>query len=353
MNYRPGSEFKTVHDFDGARAALRPAERLAEVRRRAENFRARLLAQDNVRYYRSIDLVAAPYPVRYGLRDATTALTPYLNLMNRLFVVQYDTRAGVKTLLFSPSDTATEAEPPFIGEFAGVGVPLLEKVMVPFRRTVEEALTLTGISPAQVDYIAYDHLYAQDLRRWLGTHGRKGYFPNAKLLVMRAEWEAVQAPLPTQAMWHCPGGAADVDVQKVILLDQSVELGDGLALIHTPGHTEGNMSLVAKTPDGLLVTSANGIAADSYAPLASQISGVRDHAKRHALEVIMNSNTLECANDQYLSMVVEKTIAGPAKENPEFFNVVPSSELAANLIFPGLKPTFRFGERSYGTPLTV
>ncbi len=353
MNNRPGSEFTPISDFDNARASLRPADRLAEVCRRAEIFRARFLAQSNVRYYRSLDLVAAPYPVRYGLRDAATALTPYLSLMNRLFVIQYDTQSGVKTLLFSPSDIETEAEPPFISEIAGVGVPLLEKVMVPFRRTVEEALALTGISPTQIDYIAYDHLYAQDLRKWLGTHGRKGYFPNAKLLVMRSEWEAIQAPLPTQAMWHCPGGSESVDVQKVILLDTSMQLGDGIALVHTPGHTEGNMSLVAKTPDGLLVTSENGISADSYAPLASQIPGVRDYAKRHNLHVIMNANTLESANDQYISMVMEKAIAGPVKDQPEFCNVIPSSELTANLIFPGLKPTFRFGERQYGTPLTL
>lgn len=350
--YRPGSEFSAISDFDGARDALRPAERLAEVQRRAEIFRARMLTHSNVLYYRSINLVAAPYPVRYGLRDATNVLTPYMNILNRLFVIQYETRVGVKTLLFSPSDTTANAETPFFRQLAGTRMrPLLEKVLVPFRRTVEEALAMTGISPAQVDYVSYDHLHTQDVRKWLGTHGRKGYFPNAKLLVMRREWEAAKGLLPSQALWYCPDGIADVDAQKVLLLDSSVQLGAGVALLHTPGHTEGNHSLVAKTPDGLLVTSENGIAADSYAPLASEIPGVREHAKRYGLDVIMNANTLEGSNDQYISMVMEKTIAGPAQGHPGFFNVVPSSELMHNAFFPGLRPTFSFGELAYGTPV--
>ena len=349
---RHGSEFTAIDDFSGARAAAAPAERLAEVRRRAQAFREKMLRENNVVYYRSIDLVTAPYPVKYGLRDAASVATPYMNILNRLFVIQYQTPAGIRTLLFSPSDIEANAATPFFRHLADNRLrPLLEKVLVPFRRTVEEALAMTGISPAQVDYISYDHLHTQDVRKWLGTKGRKGYFPNAKLLVMRREWESTMALLPTQAMWYCPDGIADVDQQKVILLDGDTRLGDGVALVQTPGHTEGNHSLVAKTPDGLLVTSENGVSADSFAPLKSRIPGVRDYAQRYGVEVIMNANTLEDSNDQYISMVMEKTIAGPAKDNPDFCNVVPSSELTPNLFFPGLKPTFSFGELTFGSPV--
>lgn len=350
-HYRPGSEIRPIDDFLGARAAPAPAERLAEVRRRALAFRERMLAGGEVVYYRSINLITAPYPVRYGLRDAARVATPYMNIFNRLFVVQYRTDAGIKTLLFSPSDIDGNAATPFFHHLADNRLrPLLERVLVPFRRSVEDALAMTGISPSQVDYISYDHLHTQDLRKWLGTRGRKGYFPNARLLVMREEWDAVQGLLPMQSMWYCPGGA-DIPAQKVIVLDTDAQLGEGVALVRTPGHTEGNHSLVARTPDGLMVTSENGVCADSYAPLASRIPGVRDYAARYGVEVIMNANTLENSNDQYISMVLEKTIAGPAKANPDFFNFVPSSELTPNPFFPGLKPTFSFGELEFGTPV--
>ena len=101
-------------------------------------------------------------------------------------------------------------------------------------------------------------------------------------------------------------GIDGVDPNKVILLDSSVMLGKSVALVQTPGHTEGNHSLVVNTPEGLYVTSENGISADCYAPGKSGIKGVRDFSSRTGMEVVLNGNTLEGALDQYLSMVLEK-----------------------------------------------
>lgn len=139
-------------------------------------------------------------------------------------------------------------------------------------------------------------------------------------------------------------------MDRIVLLKGSVQLGQGVALVRSPGHTEGNHSLVAHTPDGLLVTSENGVSADSYAPIHSEIPGVRSYTEQTGMEVVMNGNTLENSLDQYISMVVEKTIAGPSKRDSRFCNFVPSSELTPYWGFPGLKPTFSFGELSYGNP---
>ncbi|MEQ1515042.1 MAG: hypothetical protein ABL931_00975, partial [Usitatibacteraceae bacterium] len=348
----PSREISAITDFDGARVDAAPAARLAEVRLRAGQFRKKMLAESDVLYYRSINLITVPYPVGYGLRDAAKCLSPFMNIFNRLFVVQYRSTTGVKTLLFSPSDIVADEKTPYFQTLLNTPLrPLLEKVLVPFRRTVEEALALTGIRPDQVDYISYDHLHTQDVRKWMGSNGSAGYFPNAKLLVMRQEWESAKALLPMQAMWYCPNGISGLDPARVVLLDSSVRLGDGVALVHTPGHTEGNHSLVAKTPEGLMVTSENGVSADSYSPRASKIGGVRAFAERYGVDVIMNANTLENSNDQYISMELEKAIAGPANRNPAFYNIVPSSELTPNFFFPGLKPTFSFGELEFGRPV--
>lgn len=43
-------------------------------------------------------------------------------------------------------------------------------------------------------------------RTGLGDGTREGYFPNAKLLVTRQEWESVHGLLPIQADWYCPEG---------------------------------------------------------------------------------------------------------------------------------------------------
>jgi hypothetical protein len=66
------------------------------------------------------------------------------------------------------------------------------------------------------------------------------------------------------------------------------------------------------------------------------------------MEVILNGNTLEGGLDQYISMVQEKEIAGPSARNPDFYNVVPSSELTHYWGFPGIRSTFTFGPLEFG-----
>jgi hypothetical protein len=338
--------------FEKSRIDSHPKSRLECVRRSALNFREHMLGLNTpVSFYKSIDLIRAPYPTRYGLLNAAKVASPYMHIMNRLFIIQYQTPAGLKTLLFSPSDIDANGETPFFKDLSigwGALGSAVEKFMAPIYNRVEDALAEIGIAPEDIDYISYDHLHTQDVRKWLGSNGQAGLFPNAKLLVMRQEWASAQSLLPPQAQWYCPNGINGVDEDRVVLLDGSVMLGDSVALVHSPGHTEGNHSLVANTPDGLLVTSENGISADSYSPLHSAIPGVKEYAKRNAMEVILNGNTLEGGLDQYISMVMEKTIAGPNKRSPDFSNVVPSSELTAYWGFPGIKPTFYIGSLEFG-----
>jgi len=96
------------------------------------------------------------------------------------------------------------------------------------------------------------------------------------------------------------------------------------------------------------VTSENGVGADAYAPHRSGIPGIRKYAEDTGQEVILNSNTLERGLDQYISMVQEKEVAGKSQRNSDFYNVFCSSELTGYWMFPGIKPTFYFGETEFG-----
>lgn len=340
--------------FDGIRDSSHPATRLAAARSAALKLREEMQAGKAVRYYQTVDLIRVPYPTRYGLLNACTVPTPFMHILNRLFIVQFDSPTGLKTLLFSPSDVDGNRETPYFKRLAESFGPewlraRTEGLMAPVINRVESAMAQVGLTPNDIDYISYDHLHTQDLRRWLGCHGRSGIFPRAKLLVMAQEWHSTQALLPPQRDWYCPGGIDGIDPGKIVMLKKSALLGDGVALVVTPGHTEGNHSLVANTPAGLLVSSENGVCADSFSPLNSAIPGVRAYAKATGMEVILNGNTLEGGLDQYISMVMEKTIAGPCQQNPDFYNFVPSSEMTAYWALPGLKPTFGFGALKFGT----
>lgn len=66
------------------------------------------------------------------------------------------------------------------------------------------------------------------------------------------------------------------------------------------------------------------------------------------MEVVLNGNTLEKGLSQYISMIVEKTIAGPSQRDKNFPNVVSSSELSWYWLFPDIVPSFTFGQIKHG-----
>lgn len=349
---------QTINDFDEVRQSPLPQERLKAARKKAEAFRERFMDEPCVAYYQSADMVRVPYPTWYaysGVYTQSTYKFPYLHILNRIFIIQYyDFLGELKTLLFSPSDIDADRETPFFKRLTDKmpNWSPLENLVAPITRDVTQALAEIGLTPADIDYISYDHLHTQDVRQWLGSKTadveREAYFPNAKLLVHEKEWQSARGLLPLQAEWYCPNGIEGVDPNKVITFTSSLHLGKGLALIHTPGHTEGNHSLVARVPDGIRVTSENGVGADAYAPMNSKVNAIRSYAKKTGMEVILNGNTLEDSTDQYISMVIEKTIAGPSK-NPDFPNCASSSEATPYWLLPGNKVSHLIGEAKFGS----
>jgi hypothetical protein len=347
---------RALTDFDDARNHAVPQDRLREVRRRALALRERFMDEPQAVFYRSFDLIRAPYPVYYaytGVFAQNGFKFPLVHLLNRMFVVQYKDYDGrLRTLILSPSDHEANFETPFFKRLGKSTPKALIPLLAPVYNTVQSALAKCGIAPAQVDYISYDHLHTQDVRQWLGTRGTPGYFPNAKLLVHRQEWASAGGLLPCQADWYCPNGIEGIDPLRVIAFEGSLQLGPGVALVHTPGHTEGNHSLAVRVPDGIRVSSENGVGVDAYEPKNSRVNAIRRYALASGVEVILNGNTLEGSNDQYISMVLEKTLAGPSV-NAEFPNCAPSSERTPYWLFPGDKVSALFGETQFGTPVIV
>ena len=344
------SHYTPISSFDGSRNALGQQARVEDTRAAALDFRKQMLAGPKVRYFESFDLIKVVYPCRYGLRNAYSAerLNEYLHITNRLFVVQYDTPTGLKTLLVSPSDHERGGETPFFRRVQDTTPKFIVDRIVTRYASVPEVLERIGLKPEDVDYITYDHLHTQDLRRWLGTDDEPALFPNAKLLVHFREWASARDLNPYQADWFPPLGLVGISEDKLVQFDGSVMLGDGVALGHTPGHTEGNHSIVVHTNEGLWVTSENGISVDAYAPRLSTIWGVAKYAKTIGSEVIINGNTLEDSVDQYISMVQELTIAGPSQRDPRYPNVFPSSELTPCWMFPGTRPSFQVKHAVHG-----
>lgn len=337
---------RPLHVFDAAAAEPQAGQRVEALRTAAARWRDDFMASGMPLAVRSCELITLPYVTAYAFWHAIRHPSPYLMFTNRMQVVRYLDADGVRrTLLWNPTDFDRAAEVPFYRRLrAQYGEWLSWNVLVTKHASVPTWLARLGVDPAEVDYLAFDHLHTQDLRGWLGPGG---LFPRATLLVQAAEWRVYERLHPLQAWWYIPEARDGVPDHRVALLPGDVVLGAGAALLATPGHTQGNQSLALHTPRGVFVSSENGVCVDNYAPQHSRLPGLRDYAAT-GQEVVLNGNTLEGSLDQYASMVKEKALAGPHPDDPRFPNFFSSSELTPHWLFPGLAPTLIQRQPGFG-----
>jgi hypothetical protein len=354
---------RPIPEFDGVHDVWPRGERLAAVRQAATTYKARFKAQGQVRAVKSVDIAAAPYPVNYAFHDAVSVPTlPLISMINRMIVVQYDDWNGTpRTLVFEPTVPAGSAEAPFYRNLQKVmgkvpGSKFFEKVVLKYYNEPGDVLAKVGLSADDIDFCTFDHLHVQDPRMILGSteiidgesEPRKPLFGDAKMLVHSRELATLQSLHPMQWAWYVAGGLGGIDPNKFATFDSDIELGPGIALLWTPGHTDGNHSLVLNTPDGVWVSSENGISLDNWQPELSKIPGVRKYHEEFGREICPNANTLEDSLDQYDSMIKEKTLADPCKDDPRWLQILPSTELAQWKRFWPVLPTYTHGGIEYG-----
>ncbi len=356
---------RAIPEFDGVHDVWPRGKRLAAVREAAAAYKARFKSQGQIHAVRSVDVATAPYPTGFAFHFAAIAPhVPVISLMNRMTVVEYDDFAGERrVLVFEPTVTAGSAEAPFyrflleLGEKVplGLGLRLTEAAYLKYYNEPADALRKLGLSPVDIDYVTFDHLHVQDPRMLLGSSmvipgeaaPRTPIFSRAKLLAQTREVATFEALHPMQWAWYVEGGMDGVDPGSVITFDGDIELGVGVTLMWTPGHTDGNHSLVVNTPDGVWVSSENGVAGDNWQPELSKIPGVKGYSKRYGREVLPNANTFEDSLDQYDSMVKEKILADPCKADPRWLQIQPSSELVAWRRFWPVAPGITHGGLNY------
>lgn len=359
MTATESTALRPISEFDGVHQIWPRGKRLDAVRAAAQSYRERFLGQGQVKSVKSFDIAAAPYPARFAFQGYSLNINPFISIINRMFVIQFEGFDGeLKTLVWEPTVAAGSAEAPFYHQLQRFSRRLgVESLFVDYYDDPDHVLPRLGLTNDDVDYISFDHLHVQDLRMILGssepiageTAPRQPLFPNAKLLVHRKELGTFESMHPMQWAWYVENGTDGVPEDRLEIFDGDVELGVGVSLLWTPGHTDGNHSLVLNTQDGVWVSSENGMAADSWQPELSRIPGVRRTAEFYGREVVLNANTLEDSVDQYDSMVKEKTLASPSTRNPRWRQIIPSSECANRKRQWPVAPTFSHGGLDYGS----
>lgn len=345
-------------ELDEARREARSGPQLQAIRRAVPRYKDAVRASGMPELVRTCPLKELPYPTQFGFFRARTPTTPFLTMTNRMLVVRFRDGGRTKTLLWGPSDAELGAGTPFFAKLAKSFPKSVQEKVYPTRGTVLDHLKALGIAPGEVDYVAFDHLHTQDVRRLIGTTKPQAdispdapfaaWLPNAKLVVHRAELELFEDIHPLQRPWYQPWTYTDLRKDALLVIDGDYRIGPGVALMATPGHTPGNVSLVLHTATGLWVSSENVIAVECLTPEHSRIPGFRAWTDESGEELVMNGNTLETRTEQYNSTVLEKLVADPSTKDPRFLQFFPTSELTPTLLNPLASPTFVHGAITHG-----
>lgn len=110
------------------------------------------------------------------------------------------------------------------------------------RVSMLDQLATLKIAPASIKFLGISHYH--------GDHtGQAASFPQATLLIGKADWDVLTAPTPVQginaapfAPWITGGGKLELQAG-----DKKDVFGDGtVVMIRTPGHTPGHHSLLVR-----------------------------------------------------------------------------------------------------------
>ena len=338
-------ELRRLSLLDEAWSLRRPGKRHDAVREAAHGLRAEIIAGPRIASVRTLPLARVPYGTKLAFRGAAWSPAPFVMLDHHALLVQFMQHGALKTLLFNPTDVAGARSAPYFAKIAATTPRLVEQWLSPPCRTIEAQIEAYGLSCVDIDYVAFDHFHAQDLRPIVGTADGawRARFTNAKLLAPRVEWDDWERLHPMQRAFYVRAGRTGLDARNVVRTDGDLALGDGVFLVRTPGHTSGNQTLFLSTERGVWGCSENGVCADSWAPFDSRIPGVRAYARHHEVDLLPNLSTPEAGSDQYTAMTLERLIVDRVPYAPAFVQMFSSSEAIDSAIAPGLAPTVRFG----------
>jgi glyoxylase-like metal-dependent hydrolase (beta-lactamase superfamily II) len=128
----------------------------------------------------------------------------------------------------------------------GTGNAEVDDQFTPTHFAIADALSAHGIAMADVTAVANCHLH-------LDHAGQNGLFPERSIFVQRREWAMVREPDYTIPEW------VDVPGLDYEVIEGEVDVGPGLRLISTTGHTPGHQSLAIDTADGTVLIAGQAV----------------------------------------------------------------------------------------------
>jgi glyoxylase-like metal-dependent hydrolase (beta-lactamase superfamily II) len=138
---------------------------------------------------------------------------------------------------------------------AGIGpaeAPAKSWAPVPGR--LPDELAAAGIAPDEVDTVVLTHLHTDHIGWAVDWEADTPYFHNARYLIQRTEVETIARQDLGWTKWLLEPLRS---TGQLVALDGETELGAGLRVVATPGHTPGHQSVLLETDDGAVLVTGD------------------------------------------------------------------------------------------------
>lgn len=135
-------------------------------------------------------------------------------------------------------------------------------------RNVQGALARRGLSPGDIDIVVLTHLHCDHAAGATreGADGVEPAFPNARYIVNALEWEDALSPDPRSAAAYRRDDFVPLEeAGRVELVGDSYDVGDGVSIVRTGGHTRGHAMVIVRTSEGTAVYPADLIPSRHHA----------------------------------------------------------------------------------------
>ena len=149
-----------------------------------------------------------------------------------------DTRIDVYAYL-----VITASDVLLIDTGVGKGNEVIEKLFAPTRTPIVDELARVGVKPGDVNLIVNSHLHFDHC-------GNNQLFPAAEIFVQADELSIARTPRYTVTGWF------DYDGARINPVSGEMDIGTGLKLLATPGHTPGHQSVLVETDNGNVLVAA-------------------------------------------------------------------------------------------------
>lgn len=162
------------------------------------------------------------------------------------------------------------------------GRRIVDPIVFRVPRTLRSQLDEIGVTPSDVDHLGLSHLHVDHVEN-------VGLFPDATVLLQRAEYEAGYGPQARQLIEAlAPDTYAALDRDRIQPVDGDRDLfGDGTVVLKAlPGHTPGHQGLLVRLRDAGPILLAGDIAysAQDYADGAVRQANVDLEQSRRSIE---------------------------------------------------------------------